>query len=373
MSPSSADDSRAAPARRRRSRITLVLIGVFSVLIVGEILTRLLPLEAFEPDQLMLDFSATRYEAHPYLAYAPRKSWSLDDGQHSTSHNALGFRGPEMRREKRPGALRIVCVGGSSTYGHGPSSNEHTWPMQLDAMLDEAYPDVLIEVINAGASGYSTYESLINLAIRIIDLEPDMVAVYHSINDVRLWRWPGIQPDNSHWRAVWPVYVQSSVTQALENSRLFLVLRAAFTDYTSKAELGSWVTRNYGEVEPLWDAPQMEGLTFFRRNLEHMIALCRQNDVEIVLGQQAWFREDLERPVDIKGMAFAAQVIDAVGEEVGVAVVDVDAALPQERELFTNDVHVTDEGARRIARAWADFIEVDGFVERRLNRFREER
>jgi lysophospholipase L1-like esterase len=245
--------------------------------------------------------------------------------------------------------------------------------MQLDAMLDEAYPDVLIEVINAGASGYSTYESLINLAIRIIDLEPDMVAVYHSINDVRLWRWPGIQPDNSHWRAVWPVYVQSSVTQALENSRLFLVLRAAFTDYTSKAELGSWVTRNYGEVEPLWDAPQMEGLTFFRRNLEHMIALCRQNDVEIVLGQQAWFREDLERPVDIKGMAFAAQVIDAVGEEVGVAVVDVDAALPQERELFTNDVHVTDEGARRIARAWADFIEVDGFVERRLNRFREER
>jgi hypothetical protein len=166
------------------------------------------------------------------------------------------------------------------------------------------------------------------------------------------------------------VYVQSPVTEFLENSRLFLVLRGAFTDYTAQQELGSWVTKNFGKVEPLWDEPQLEGLVFFRRNLEGMVALCRQHGVEIAFGQQAWFRDDLERPVDIKGMALAVQVLDAVGTELGVPVVDIDAALPQQRELFTNDVHVTDEGARRIARAWADFLEADGFVERRMEEFR---
>lgn len=373
MNPPDSDVTPPVPARRRRSRTALVLVTLLGILVVGEVVTRIVPLDAFDPDTLQLDFSDTRYEAHPYLAYTPRKSWAMEDEAHSTSHNALGFRGPEFRREKRPGALRIVCVGGSSTYGHGPSSDATTWPMQLDAMLDAAYPDVLIEVINAGASGYSTYESLINLAIRLIDLEPDLVLVYHSINDVRLWRWPGIQPDNTHWRAVWPVYVQSPVTEFLENSRLFLVLRGAFTDYTAKQELGSWVTKNFGKVEPLWDEPQMEGLVFFRRNLESMVALCRQNGVEIAFGQQAWFREDLERPVDIKGMALAAQVLDEVAAELDVPVADIDAALPQDRALFTNDVHVTDEGARRIARAWADLIEADGFVPRRMERFRQGR
>ena len=82
------------------------------------------------------------------------------------------------------------------------------------------------------------------------------------------------------------------------------------------------------------------------------------------------FERELERPVDLKGMALADQVIDEVGAELGVPVVDIDGALPQERDLFTNDVHVTDEGARRIARAWADFLEAESFVERRMQRFR---
>ncbi len=348
-------------------------MSLLGVLLLGEVITRALPLDAFDPERLLLDFSDSRYEAHPYLAYVPRKGWSVEGGEHAASHNALGFRGPEIQREKRPGSLRIVCVGGSSTYGHGPSSNSTTWPMQLAEMLDKAHPNVSIEVINAGASGYSTYESLINLAIRLIDLQPDMVLVYHSINDVRLWRWPGIQPDNSHWRAVWPVYKQSSLTTALENSRLFLVLRGAFTDYLEQEELGSWVTKGFGVVEPLWDNPQLEGLDYFRRNLEHMVALCRTNGVEIAFGQQAWFREDLDRPVDLKGMAYAAEILAKVGSEQGVPVADIDGAIPQQRTLFTNDVHVSDEGARHIAQAWADFLAAESFVERRQQSVRDGR
>ena len=46
-------------------------------------------------------------------------------------------------------------------------------------------------MIHAGGPGYGSHESLINLSLCVLDLEPDLIIVYHGINDV-------------HFRFVWP-------------------------------------------------------------------------------------------------------------------------------------------------------------------------
>jgi len=351
--------------RRKRSRLGLLLFVLFTSAVVGELVVRFAPLAAFDESRLVHDWDNTRYEAHPYLAYAPRKNWVEGDPEKPrTVHNSHGFRGPEITREKPPGTFRVACLGGSSTYGHGPTSNETTWPYQLQELLTLQLGGRPVEVLNAGTSGYSSFESLVNLAFRVVEYDPDVVLVYHSINDVRLWRWPGIEPDNTHFRAVWPVTRRTTLTRWLEHSRLFLFLRARFTDMASE-DLGSWVIKDFGQKTPLRWQLQPEGPRYFERNLTNMVALCRARNIQLVFGKQAYFRDDLENKADIGGMSVATAVLEKVAKRAQIPFVDVDANIPQERTYFTNDVHVTDAGARKIASTWARALADNGLLPER--------
>lgn len=53
--------------------------------------------------------------------------------------NARGFRGPVLARAKPAGALRVVAVGNSSTFGWGVNDDE-TYPAQLEHALRAAAP-----------------------------------------------------------------------------------------------------------------------------------------------------------------------------------------------------------------------------------------
>ena len=74
---------------------------------------------------------------------------------------------------------------------------------QMEAMLREARPDLDVEVVNAGVPSYTTAESLANLAYRIVDLEPDMIVVYHAVNDYRTRVYSNYDPAYFHYRKVW--------------------------------------------------------------------------------------------------------------------------------------------------------------------------
>ena len=70
---------------------------------------------------------------------------------------------------KPPTAYRIVCLGGSTTYGDGVEDWHFTYPALLqDSLRARGIGDV--EVVNAGVSGYSSYESVVNLENGISDV-----------------------------------------------------------------------------------------------------------------------------------------------------------------------------------------------------------
>jgi lysophospholipase L1-like esterase len=352
-----------APRRRRRwpRRLLALLVALAGV----ELALRVLPIKAFALDSIRYDVDHTRYVPHPYEAYVPRPNWDEVDATTGQRwhHNSLGFRGPEFTREKPAGTLRIFCLGGSSTYGHTESDDEHTWPEQLQKLLTEARPGKPIQVINAGVSGRNSYEMTVDIAVRLTDLQPDLYIYYESINDVFSWCWPGIKPDNTHWRAVWPTRERSWLTASLDWSRTFLVARRYLTDYWQAQDLGSWVIHDFGKRTRLYDDYQPEGPVFFARNLQSMISLARGHGARIALGTQACYLKDLKEPSVIKGLAKARETILAVGAAQDVPVVDVFPALAQDRALFANDVHCTDLGSACIARTWADFLLEQGLID----------
>src|SRR5262249_15996927 len=97
--------------------------------------------------------------------------------------NSLALRGEELPEKKPDGELRVLCLGGSTT-GCEEMTEERTWPAQLQALLRERVPARAIRVINAGVRTYDTHMSWIDYALRLHRLEPDVVAIYHGINDL---------------------------------------------------------------------------------------------------------------------------------------------------------------------------------------------
>ncbi len=123
------------------------------------------------------DKPTPRYVEHRYLGYDLKPGY--DNGK--THHNSHGFRGPEIG-PKEAGEFRICCLGGSTTYDTAIGDDSKTYPAQLEAILRESGQNV--RVINCGGPGWTTTETLINLQIKVLDLQPDMLVVYHAINDV---------------------------------------------------------------------------------------------------------------------------------------------------------------------------------------------
>ena len=162
----------------------------------------------YHPDQLRPSILTIQEKAssigHSYLAYSPKPNHETGYGSkhRKTTHNSAGYRGELVDIPKPEGVYRVLCLGGSSTHGTTPNTDADTWPARLQVHLNEQAQGKRVEVLNFGVFGYSTFESLINLALRGIDYQPDLVLVYHTINDVRcaLYNRGGpIQRDNAHW------------------------------------------------------------------------------------------------------------------------------------------------------------------------------
>ena len=98
--------------------------------------------------------------------------------------NSRGYRGPEIAVPKPAEVYRIVALGGSTTFGLFLENWRLAYPHRLQRHLRRAHGYSHVEVVNAGAPQYTTWESAVNMLLRVPELEPDMVIIYHGINDV---------------------------------------------------------------------------------------------------------------------------------------------------------------------------------------------
>lgn len=98
--------------------------------------------------------------------------------------NEHGFRGPAPAAKKPPGALRVVAVGNSSTFGWGVNDGE-TYPARLQELLRGRVAGRRVEVMNAGVPGYSSFQGTRLLAESVLPLAPDCVVLSFGFNDSR--------------------------------------------------------------------------------------------------------------------------------------------------------------------------------------------
>lgn len=147
-----------------------------------------------------------KYLSSPYLGYIPFPGYEKFSTQ---QHNTDGYRGNEVPRTKG-NKMRVLCMGGSTTYGLGVNYPQLTYPAQLEKLLNTYLKtDPLLqqkttgfEVINAGIEAGTSAEELQQYLFKYRYYKPDIVIVHSGVNDAEIMAKydPNFQLDYTHYR-----------------------------------------------------------------------------------------------------------------------------------------------------------------------------
>lgn len=183
--------------------------------------------------------------------------------------NSMGFRGPEFPIAKPEGEYRIVTFGGSTSH----SGN---YPEKLQNIIDKA-PEKFgnnVKVINAAVPTWNTTQSLIQLLTRAIHLSPDVIVVFHAINDAS-------QRDEK-WLKDLPAVDYRRYNGVLENSSLLYVFVRNYLRHAFQSLALLWPGSSSARPADL-DERIMRQTAIFRSNIEHFAAIAKYRGIKLVL------------------------------------------------------------------------------------------
>ncbi|MGQ0551597.1 MAG: GDSL-type esterase/lipase family protein [Planctomycetota bacterium] len=247
------------------------------------------------------------------------------------------FRDRFVSQQRPPGALRLVTLGSSSTFGYGVKAGE-TWSAQLERILRQQWPERSVEVVNAGVPGATAERLRSFLDGVLLPLQPDLVIIDLSFNDQS---WANRADERAHFAAMSSTGI-GPLERWLELWRVQWRLRS-FLSYS--AELNRGEAPDPRDVERFETEPAGR----FGASLRDMIQSCREANVAVLLVQEP------RRPGDsLRSLQAFHAAMAAVGEECAVRVVSPQAALDEIGPTsFLDMVHPTAPGHLILARSIA--------------------
>ena len=238
------------------------------------------------------------------------------------------------RFEPRPNEVaRVLCLGGSSTWGAGVESAADSYPAQLEKELEPLYK---AQVVNAGMPGFTSNQVRVQVELEVPALKPDVVVVSLGYNDCNRLLQPGTHyygPSLERKESV-----PARVLRWMRVSSLWLVARdAALSTYR-------WVT---GLLEGLFYEEGVP-LQVFKDNIAHIVDLSRESGAGVVLVKEPraarWRRYDRCSGYD--------EVMETFKGMDGVLVLDpvMEWGVERSLDLFVDGVHMNRRGYRMLAR-----------------------
>ncbi len=358
----------------RWKRILFALAGTGLVLALLELLGVffyfvLLPRQSRETIELTLGIrepkergtTALHYKPHPYFNYILNPDFAYADGR--KPYNSRGFRMPEWPGRKDKGTLRIVALGGSTTFGMFAASGEGVWPAMVERALRERF-SFPIEVYNLGVPGYTTSELLGVLCMLVPELEPDIVLVHCGANDAFAQAYPDEGgPDNTRFRFSWSYHpLPRPVRCAMRSSRLLRtvgVLLLSRGSYLPGDLFGLFQYPRPADARALEHGRNAVG-KYFKRNLKTMVAVVRDlAAIPVLITHPLNPQWDIPKRLAYQAVAAAHlrcnRICLELGGELHVPVIDLFPWMRDER-LFVDAIHVNGTGMKRQARIIAEHL-----------------
>jgi lysophospholipase L1-like esterase len=290
--------------------------------------------------------------------------------------NSHGFRGREVSPEKKPGMIRIVCLGGSTTFDTGSIGKDLPWPEVLEKTLRQQMGSSAVEVLNLGIPGTTSLDSLIDLQTRAIEFQPDLVIVYQGHNDLIYSvlsarpNDPDLFPDEDTPRGRLVRWLtMNSLLYAKREARVATLINRMkeLLTFDSTVRAASTEERTHA-VE--------RGLAAYTANMKSIAAIARAHGIALALpaiivpfpdGNHASGRciacealsvaywglplEEIRRTT-----ARYNAVLEQVGTEDGVHYIATDGWVPSADRFYHESVHFAPEGSMRMGEKMAEAL-----------------
>jgi peptidoglycan/LPS O-acetylase OafA/YrhL/lysophospholipase L1-like esterase len=263
--------------------------------------------------------------------------------------NNLGFRGPDMSRDKGD-AFRIVALGESQTFGPTLRDGEKPWPELLQDLFDQpASCGRRIEIVNAGTEGYTLEDNLERVRRDVLPLKPDLILSAHGLN--------GFLPFGLR-------RVQEPDEPGVRPRASALIGRAALTIERAAHD---WRARNSGQaraaLELVSDRELMKSR--YANDYRKLIALARDNGADVALTDSTLavnessprevkdFYGAVFKPIDdiIAANAAHNRMVKLIAREEGAPLIDMAKGVDGvwDDDLYLDIVHFTEAGNERVA------------------------
>jgi len=277
--------------------------------------------------------------------------------------------------EKGRNTYRIVAFGGSTTQNAVDGIH---YPLVLEQLLKEEYPQRNIEVINIGNSAYATPHFIISLTLDVVSWESDLIILSENINDLLAGYFPDFQPDYAN------KYRHAAFVPEISAPRMLLGWSRFYWIVKSRLEALSYRLADYGGVvfrrSSYGNEPPVESQKIFRRNLQTFVEIARAYDIPVVLGTQPletseeyWNRHMRYKKYNgivtyplhsefISHHQRFNEIIREVAREQKAYIVDNEKIFAGKSVFFIDFVHYSKKGLEQLARNYYNVIVSNKFV-----------
>ncbi len=266
--------------------------------------------------------------------------------------------------------LKIDAFGGSTT-NYSKIKFEFNYPQQLERLIKEKYPNLLVEVTNRGVPGANSGMVLRNMqvAYRRFNNIPDILVIYSGLNDaLRLCRYKQKAPE-SHEIVVYeymPIDFMARLDLTLRKYSLFYL---CLKEYIVKVKYGD-INRYYSAIRnkerrieyamsPKDELRYIDDVILkdYRKNLKSIIYLCRTLAITPIFGTIPTSPVMAkEYPTELKTLERIFDIMRETARENNVVLVDVRRYFASLKDIDyyflrgTGDrIHVNEDGNAIVA------------------------
>lgn len=274
--------------------------------------------------------------------------------------------------KKLENTFRIIAFGGSTTKQKVDGVH---YPLRLQQLLQEHYPEKHIEVINVGNDAYATTHLITLLAFDVISWEPDFVIMSENANDLSAAYFPrSYTPDYSNKYGTEFYLPQYEERFSLGNilfyeSSFYWFLKGKVALLFQPKNKESATRGSYGSTTPA----TIQNL--FRRNVTTFVTIAKKYKIPVLLATQpinptagnvwdfvlqkkAYKNAAVFPPMEehVQHHNRLNEIMKEVATQEGAYLVDNDAAFGGDPKFFIDTVHYTREGIEKLANQYYQFF-----------------
>jgi lysophospholipase L1-like esterase len=318
---------------------------------------------------------------HPFLTFAYRKNGAIVRNQQlpyalrpnryysfkrPLRLNSIGHFGPNLPIERKPGSLRVACLGSSGVANNiADESRDYCWPSMLQERLASS-PVIqrdlsTVEVMNCGIGGWTMIDVFVDFAINTVHYRPDWVVIYQGLNDLPLHLMDDYALDYSHGRRN-----LGEVMHIIKRGYWFPKVRWWHSyEFVKDRLVGTGNIRNEVleriEIRKPDYGRAYRPLTAEEMALRHLLVLCRAHGIRVIVGSYVFYDHNgaLRNRKLREGVELENAMFRRLATEFELPFLDLDGTIAKDREHFVDAVHFSPAGMQYVADSFAAAIVSD--------------